>query len=67
MTDETNPPAPTPEDPPAPVEPDADEATGYAVYDHTLRRFVGRVKPGKREAERGVAKVKTHRYETRKV
>lgn len=42
-------------------------ATGYAVYDRTLERFVSGVHPTAKAAEDEVTKVKGHRYTTRKL
>lgn len=52
---------------PQPPEPDKGDETGFAVYDLTLKRFVGRVHPTKGEATKGLTKVEGHKYETRKV
>lgn len=41
--------------------------TGYAVYDHTLLRFVTGVYLTKADAEAELTKVKGHKYETRAV
>ncbi len=40
---------------------------GHAVYDLTLERFVSAVHPDAKAAEDSVARVKGHKYETRKV
>ena len=56
----------TPETTPPP-EPESEEQSGHAVYDLTLRRFVGGVRPTKKAATDAVVKVKGHEYETRKV
>ena len=41
--------------------------TGYAVYDHTLLRFVTGVYLSKADAEAELTKVKGHKYETQAV
>lgn len=60
-----------------PTQPDPEPATettepagdpiGHAVYDVTLQRFVGGVHSTKAKADKAVAKVKGHKYETRRV
>ena len=52
---------------PEPPEPDKGEQTGYAVYDLTVKRFVGPVSKTAKAAGDAARKVEGHKYETRKV
>jgi len=42
-------------------------ATGFAVYDETLERFVTGVHDTQAKADAELVKVKGHKYDTRKV
>lgn len=71
-SDTTTTPDPTPDPtdptPPAPANVDDDRATGYAVYDETLQRFVSGVQEKKADADK-LAKngPKGHTLKVRKV
>ena len=58
---------PTPEPTPEPTTERAGEATGYALYDLSELRFVGKVQSTKRKADDKSLKRAGHRYEVREV
>lgn len=58
-----------PENPrlPEPPEPEKGEESGHALYDLTVKRFVGGIHPTAKAAREAGRQVEGHKYETRKV